>query len=51
MESIGTINVNVQKKFFRFGIRKIKLHYRIYLLVSKKGPRRHMMKSLQGNKL
>jgi hypothetical protein len=39
MESIGTININVPKKFLsNFGIRKIKLHCKDMSLSKKEGP-------------
>jgi hypothetical protein len=47
MESVGTININVQNTFGSYARRKIQLHCRIFLLLNRKGPRRHMKKYLQ----
>jgi len=44
MESIGTINMNVQNKFLRLWYKKKKITCRIFLLLRGKGPKRHMKK-------
>jgi hypothetical protein len=48
MESSGIVNINVENKFIKLWYKKRKLHYRICLLVSKKGPQGHLKKFLQG---
>jgi hypothetical protein len=49
MPTIGTYNINVEKKFI-FGTRKRKLHCRMCLLIKKKGPWRQGKKLLQSPK-
>jgi len=52
MESIGTFNNNVQSKFLEVWYKKNKITlWDIYLILTRKGPRRNMKKYVQGNKL
>jgi hypothetical protein len=46
MESIGTINVNVQKKFLNIWYKKKKITLQDISLTKKKGPRGHLKKFL-----
>jgi hypothetical protein len=47
MESVGTINVNVQKKFIKIWYKKRKITLRDISLLNKKVPQGTLMKFLQ----